>query len=91
MTDGPRFRVIAICSGNVCRSPFLELLLGRALADRGDLEVASAGTIARPRMRMTDEMVQVATRYGIPRRMPAPIAPPASMRRPSPPRIWCSD
>ncbi|GAA4174845.1 low molecular weight phosphatase family protein [Gryllotalpicola koreensis] len=66
MTDRPRFRVLAICSGNVCRSPFLELLLARALAGRADLEVASAGTIARPRMRMTDEIVRVAARYGIP-------------------------
>ena len=65
MTDGPRFRILAICSGNVCRSPFLELLLGSALAGRADLEVASAGTIAQPRMRMTDEIVRVAARYGI--------------------------
>jgi protein-tyrosine phosphatase len=66
MTEGPRFRILAICSGNVCRSPFLELLLGSALTGRPDLAVGSAGTIARPGMRMTDEIVRVAMRHGIP-------------------------
>jgi len=34
--------VLAVCTGNVCRSPAVELLLARAL----DVEVASAGTRA---------------------------------------------
>ena len=59
------FRVLAVCSGNVCRSPLLELLLRRALGARADLEVVSAGTIARPGMRMTREMVRVAARAGV--------------------------
>ncbi|WP_051142738.1 arsenate reductase/protein-tyrosine-phosphatase family protein [Gryllotalpicola ginsengisoli] len=59
------FRILAVCSGNVCRSPLVELLLTRGLAARPDFAVASAGTIARPGQRMTDEMVAVASRYGI--------------------------
>jgi protein-tyrosine phosphatase len=66
MTSAGAFRILAVCSGNVCRSPFLELLLGGALAGRPDLAVESAGTIAQPGMRMTDEIVRVATQYGIP-------------------------
>ncbi|GAA4166194.1 hypothetical protein GCM10022286_30470 [Gryllotalpicola daejeonensis] len=62
---GLPFGVLAVCSGNVCRSPFLELLLARAFAGRSDLAASSAGTIARPRMRMTDEMVTVAQAHGI--------------------------
>lgn len=62
-TDG--FRVLAVCSGNVCRSPLVELMLARQLADRPDFTVASAGTIARPGMRMAVEMVNVAAHYGV--------------------------
>lgn len=44
--------VLAVCTGNICRSPFTELLLARALTRAGyDLTVASRGTramIGRP-------------------------------------------
>jgi len=59
------FRILAICSGNVCRSPLVELLLKRAFDERPDFVVESAGTIARPGQHMTGEMIAVATRYGI--------------------------
>jgi protein-tyrosine phosphatase len=66
MSDGANaFRILAVCSGNVCRSPFVELLLRARLAGRDDLEVGSAGTIARPGQRMTPEMVAAAARYGV--------------------------
>jgi protein-tyrosine phosphatase len=64
--DGAPFRVLVVCSGNVCRSPLAELLLRGALGDRGDLVIASAGTVARPGMGMTAEMVHVAAARGIP-------------------------
>jgi len=38
-------RILFVCSGNICRSPFAEVL-ARDLTDRADLEFASAGTIA---------------------------------------------
>jgi protein-tyrosine phosphatase len=41
------FRIITVCTGNICRSPMAELMLTRALADAGLDDVAtvdSAGT-----------------------------------------------
>jgi protein-tyrosine-phosphatase len=39
-------RVLFVCTGNICRSPLAQVLLARALAERGvsDVEVSSAGT-----------------------------------------------
>ncbi|MCL2514703.1 MAG: hypothetical protein FWD85_03840 [Microbacteriaceae bacterium] len=59
------FRILAVCSGNVCRSPLVELLLAQRLRDRDDFAVTSAGTIARPDMRMTAQMVAVVHDHGI--------------------------
>lgn len=43
MTDGP-FRVLVICTANICRSPMAERLLQRAAGERGlELDVSSAG------------------------------------------------
>lgn len=40
-------RILAICTGNTCRSPMFAALLGRELAERGiEAEVRSAGTAA---------------------------------------------
>lgn len=57
------YRVLFVCSGNICRSPLAEELLRRKLADRGAgdrFEIDSAGTVADhlgqqsdPRMRRT--------------------------------------
>jgi protein-tyrosine phosphatase len=38
-------RILFVCSGNICRSPFAEAL-ARDLTDQPDVEFASAGTIA---------------------------------------------
>lgn len=39
--------VLVVCTGNICRSPVLERLLARDLADRGvEVSVSSAGTHA---------------------------------------------
>jgi protein-tyrosine phosphatase len=65
MTEASAFRILAVCSGNVCRSPFVELLLRERLAARDDIAVASAGTIARPGQRMTREMVAAASQHGV--------------------------
>lgn len=43
MTAGRPLEVLAVCSGNICRSPLLEKLLARALA--GTARVRSAGTL----------------------------------------------
>ncbi|MDN5893656.1 MAG: hypothetical protein L0H93_06475 [Nocardioides sp.] len=39
--------LLMVCAANVCRSPLAELLLRRGLAEHPDVQVASAGTLAR--------------------------------------------
>jgi protein-tyrosine phosphatase len=45
ITERP-FTVLAVCTGNICRSPAVERLLVAALGPDGDLHVASAGVSA---------------------------------------------
>jgi protein-tyrosine phosphatase len=42
----PAFRVLAVCTGNICRSPALERLLRMSYGPMGRVDVASAGTRA---------------------------------------------
>ena len=46
MSATTTFRVVAVCAGNICRSPIAEAVLRRAFDEAGmsDVEVASAGT-----------------------------------------------
>ena len=37
------FRVLTVCTGNICRSPAVERLLAAALGPDADVEVSSAG------------------------------------------------
>jgi protein-tyrosine phosphatase len=62
MTDGI-FRILIVCSGNICRSPVAEQLL-RDRLPKENLVVRSAGTVARPGMPMTDEATELSRRYG---------------------------
>ncbi|MGC0368416.1 low molecular weight phosphatase family protein [Microbacterium sp. SLBN-111] len=38
------FRILTVCTGNVCRSPTAELLLEHELGELGFVEISSAGT-----------------------------------------------
>jgi protein-tyrosine phosphatase len=40
------FRILTVCTGNICRSPAMELLLAHALRDDPRFHVSSAGTHA---------------------------------------------
>lgn len=46
MTTDMPFRILAVCTGNICRSPMVERLLQSALGNiaPGEFEVSSAGT-----------------------------------------------
>ena len=49
--DVERARILVVCTGNICRSPYIEHLLRQALDEAwgpGAIEVTSAGTRAEP-------------------------------------------
>jgi protein-tyrosine-phosphatase len=59
-------KVIFVCAGNICRSPFAEGLARRLAAERGlDVEFASAGEIALDGDRCPPDAVAVAKEYGV--------------------------
>jgi protein-tyrosine-phosphatase len=55
-------RILFVCAGNICRSPYAELFL-RSLD--GSLEVASAGLSAWDGGGATDDAIHVASRRGL--------------------------
>ena len=57
-------RILFLCSGNICRSPFAEVL-ARQLNDRDDLEFASAGTIALSGNPASATGIAVAAELGV--------------------------
>ena len=60
--SAPRPRsILVVCQGNVCRSPYLEALLRRALPD---IEVSSAGFIG-PGLPVPDHSATIAARRGL--------------------------
>jgi protein-tyrosine phosphatase len=67
---GPdRFRILLVCTGNLCRSPMAELLLRRALTGAlgpaaAQVELASAGTHARPGAAMHPYAAQALSERG---------------------------
>jgi protein-tyrosine-phosphatase len=59
-------KVLFVCAGNICRSPFAEGLARRLAAERGlDVEFASAGEIAFDGDRCPADAVAVAKEYGV--------------------------
>ncbi len=57
-------RLLFVCSGNICRSPFAEVL-ARDLTGRGDVEFSSAGTFAIDGDPATATGVAVAGELGL--------------------------
>lgn len=67
--DPGTFSILAVCTGNLCRSPTLEQLLRRRLPEAlpgVSLNVASAGTHAFPGQPMDPGAVREVTRLGMP-------------------------
>jgi protein-tyrosine-phosphatase len=59
----PGQRVLAVCTGNICRSPFAEAFLARQAQLR--LLVGSAGTHALDGHPATQQAIRVALEWGI--------------------------
>lgn len=64
--DGRRYldllRVLFVCTGNICRSPFAEAY---ARSFRLDIEAASAGTFAFPNRPATTEAIAAGRDFGV--------------------------
>jgi protein-tyrosine phosphatase len=58
------FTILAVCSGNICRSPFAEQLLRAGLAGVDGVTVVSAGTMAMVGDGMPAEALALSTRFG---------------------------
>lgn len=79
--DGARmttFRILTVCTGNICRSVVAEQYLKQRMASfhRGDFEVTSAGTGVNPLLVPPPEIVQILERHhldGVEGRSPRPI------------------
>lgn len=59
-----QFSVLAVCTGNVCRSPLVEQLLRTGLDQRPEVVVSSAGTGALVGHPMTDQAQALALEFG---------------------------
>jgi protein-tyrosine phosphatase len=59
-------KVLFVCAGNICRSPFAEGLARRLATERGvDVEFASAGEIALDGDRCPGDAVAAAREHGV--------------------------
>jgi len=60
------FRILTVCTGNICRSPVAEQYLRACLAKAGvdDVLVESAGTMAQDGQRMPAQAERLAEQYG---------------------------
>jgi protein-tyrosine phosphatase len=66
MADVQPFRILVVCTGNICRSPAAARLLGRTLSPEQGFDVQSAGTRAVVGSPMPAPMVALLAQEGIP-------------------------
>ncbi|WP_066465500.1 arsenate reductase/protein-tyrosine-phosphatase family protein [Sanguibacter suarezii] len=59
------FTVLAVCTGNICRSPAVERLLGAALGPASGIEVRSAGTRAMVGSAIPADMARLLVADGV--------------------------
>lgn len=57
--------ILAVCTGNICRSPLFEKVLKHRLADLA-VSISSAGTRAREGVPMTAQAIELADARGVP-------------------------
>lgn len=58
------FRILTVCTGNICRSPVAELILANSLADL-DVQVSSRGTGALVGHGVPEQAQKIASLHGI--------------------------
>lgn len=71
MSDASVPKVLCACTGNICRSPAMELFLAKAWGD--DAEVTSAGTYAMEGWEVPDAMQRVIAAEGLDARAHEPV------------------
>lgn len=59
------FRILAVCTANICRSPLAAMLLSQTLGDEAGVEVASAGMRAMVGREMPPQLQLIASSCGI--------------------------
>ncbi|WP_150462136.1 arsenate reductase/protein-tyrosine-phosphatase family protein [Nesterenkonia ebinurensis] len=59
-----RFTILAVCTGNICRSPAMERLLAHLFHDEPEIEVISGGTYAHDGEDMQEPMKRRIAGYG---------------------------
>ncbi|PPF82225.1 low molecular weight phosphatase family protein [Subtercola sp. Z020] len=59
------FSIMTVCSGNICRSPLAEGLLRERLREIGDVDLSSAGIIARDGDQVTDQILQIGGQFDV--------------------------
>ncbi len=64
MTPPAEFRILTVCTGNICRSPAAELLLNHHLRDPR-IRASSAGTGAQPAMPIDAPMAALLDARGV--------------------------
>lgn len=60
-------KILVLCRGNICRSPYAEVKLAQLLRERGSsmVEVSSAGTMPQPGRPTPDAGIEAARRLGV--------------------------
>jgi len=65
-STGSHFRILTVCTGNICRSPLVEQYLRHSLHSFPQISVESAGTMARDGQDMPEQAKDLAKRRGLP-------------------------
>ncbi|MFC2150514.1 L-threonylcarbamoyladenylate synthase [Calditrichota bacterium] len=63
MTDS--YKVLTVCTGNICRSPIAGIYLQHLLGDTSEFHVASAGTHAFNGNTATSDMIDIGAEWGV--------------------------
>lgn len=65
MTPKNNYKILFVCTGNTCRSPFAEAVFNKLAAERGvQAEALSCGLAAYPGQPPCDDAVAVAAHFG---------------------------